>query len=325
MGNLMDCCVPRSDGQYRKYLDECKAASKLFVDKEFPPEKKSLIQDWNADDPDVHENKEDLAKIEWIRATEIPELNDDDGQLAVFLNSVEPNDIRQGGLGNCYFLSVLACTAERGYRIRRLFVSNQFSPEGIYAVKMTKNGNPVCVVVDDHFPTRNKRFVFSSTNGNELWVLILEKAWAKLHHCYHRIIGGQCHETFRDVTGAPAWEIMSKPEEGPDDIWDKIVEGEKKDYIMAAGVSQKDEEEGKRLTEFGLVGGHAYSLLSAAIVKDKSGNNVQLVQVRNPWGSFEWKGDWGDDSDCWTEQAKQQVNLTKEDDGAFWMAFEEFR
>lgn len=102
-------------------------------------------------------------------------------------------------------------------------------------------------------------------------MLIMEKAWAKQHNCYHRIIGGQCHETFRDVTGAPAWEIMSKPEEGPDDVWDKIVEGEKKDYIMAAGVSSSSEEEGERLQEFGLVGGHAYSLLSAAIVKDKSG------------------------------------------------------
>lgn len=38
---------------------------------------------------------------------------------------------------------------------------------------------------------------------------------------------------------------------------------------MAAGVSQNSPEEGERLQQFGLVGGHAYSLLSAAIVKDK--------------------------------------------------------
>lgn len=111
--------------------------------------------DWDADDPDVLENKGEWNKIEWLRASEIPELNDNEGQLQVFANTIEPADIRQGGLGNCYFLSVLACTAERGYRIRRLFLSNTFSPEGIYALKLTKNGEPMVVVIDDHFPTKN--------------------------------------------------------------------------------------------------------------------------------------------------------------------------
>lgn len=105
----------------------------------------------------------------------------------------------------------------------------------------------------------------------------MEKAWAKVHHSYHRIIGGQCHETFRDVTGAPSWELMSKPTEGPDDIWDKILEGEKKDYIMAAGVSQKDQEDAKKLEKLGLVGGHAYSLMKAATVKTAAGNTVRIV------------------------------------------------
>lgn len=92
---------------------------------------------------------------------------------------------------------------------------------------MTKNGAPVNVIIDDYFPTKNQAAVFTSAHGNELWVLILEKVWAKLHGCYHRIIGGQCHQTFRDVTGAPAWEIMSKPEEGEEDnVWERIVEGE---------------------------------------------------------------------------------------------------
>lgn len=244
MGNL---CATPDDAEYKKYVADCKKLQKQFTDKDFPPEKSSLIQDWNSKDEDVLENKDEWLKIEWIRASKIAELNDDEGKLQVFANSIEPNDIRQGGLGNCYFLSVLACTAERGYRIRRIFASNQVSAEGIYAVKLTKNGERNVVHIDDHFPCKNGGTVFSSAHGNELWVLIMEKAWAKLHKCYHRIIGGQCHETFRDVTGAPAWEIFSKPEEGPDDVWERIKEGEQKDYIMAAGVSSKNEEEGKKL------------------------------------------------------------------------------
>lgn len=94
---------------------------------------------------------------------------------------------------------------------------------------------------------------------------------------------------------------------------------------MAAGVSQDSPEEGERLQEFGLVGGHAYSLLAAAVVKDKKGKSVKIVNVRNPWGSFEWQGDWGDKSNKWTDQAKKQVGFTDKDDGSFWMEFEEFR
>lgn len=76
-----------------------------------------------------------------MRATDIPELNDDEGELKVFADAVEPNDIKQGGLGDCYFLSVLSCTAEKARRIKKLFISTQVVKEGIYAVKMTKNGS----------------------------------------------------------------------------------------------------------------------------------------------------------------------------------------
>jgi hypothetical protein len=57
-------------------------------------------------------NKEWLEiynNIEWIRATKIPSLNDDDGNLMVFDKSIEPNDVLEGILPDSYFLSAL-CT-----------------------------------------------------------------------------------------------------------------------------------------------------------------------------------------------------------------------
>ena len=91
MGN---CCTSRDDSKYLKYLEDCQASNKKFLDKEFPPEKSSLIADWNSNDQDVLENKDEWSKIEWIRASEIPELNDDEGELKVFADKVEPNDIK---------------------------------------------------------------------------------------------------------------------------------------------------------------------------------------------------------------------------------------
>jgi calpain-15 len=46
--------------------------------------------------------------------------------------------------------------------------------------------------------------------------------------------------------------------------------------------------------------------------------------LRNPWGSHEWKGDWSDQSDCWTEETKKICNWSDKNDGIFWMPVDEF-
>ena len=184
-----------------------------FEDPCFPPVNKSLCppQDWK-DDP--------YGEYEWVRATKIPELTDEEGDLQIFNGNVEPNDIKQGALGDCYFLSSLSVIAENPDRIKKMFPVDEINEEGIYAVDMTKNGRPVHIVLDDFVPCKDHRPCFSSANGNELWVLLLEKAWAKLHGSYDRIISGQAHETMRDLTGAPAFEYIIA--DHAEDIFDKI-------------------------------------------------------------------------------------------------------
>jgi calpain-15 len=48
---------------------------------------------------------------------------------------------------------------------------------------------------------------FSSASGNELWVIILEKAWAKVHGCYEIIEAGFANDVMRDLTGAPSYDV----------------------------------------------------------------------------------------------------------------------
>ena len=87
-------------------------------------------------------------------------------------------------------------------------------------VDLTKNGLKHRVTMDTYFPVdKHNRPCFSRANGSELWVLILEKAFAKLHGSYERIIGGLSHETFRDVLGAPGYSHTSDEE----DAFSKIL------------------------------------------------------------------------------------------------------
>lgn len=183
---------------------------------------------------------------------------------------------------------------------------------------MCKNGVKQMVLVDDQIPCKNHHPSFAQCNGKEIWVLLVEKAWAKIHGNYERVEGGQAHLTMRDLTGAPGYEytIAETP-----DMFDKLVNGESKNYAMAAGIS----DDNGSLKDMGLIGEHSYGVLKAVLVQDADGNDVQLVQVRNPWGKTEWQGDWSDNSDKWTDELKEQLSWTDADDGAFWMDFNDFK
>ena len=87
------------------------------------------------------------------------------------------------------------------------------------------------------------------------------------------------------------------------------MDADKEDFIITAGIAQDEEDEVAKLKSLGLVAQHSYGLIAAADVIDKNGKPVKLVQLRNPWGDFEWHGDWSDRSKCWTPQLKKQLNL----------------
>lgn len=68
----------------------------------------------------------------------------------------------------------------------------------------------------------------------------------------------------------------------------------------------------------------SYTLLGCANVKDNKGDDCMIVCIRNPWGKFEWNGDWSDHSVKWTDEAKDLVGFVEDEDGIFWMSFEDW-
>jgi len=51
----------------------------------------------------------------------------------------------------------------------------------------------------------------------------------------------------------------------------------------------------------------------------------RLLNIRNPWGSFEWGGDWCDSSKLWTKEVKAAINpVLDQEDGQFWMSYSDF-
>ena len=126
---------------------------------------------------------------------------------AIFVNDkIEPADILQGSLGDCYLLSALAALAEQEYRIKNIFPDLTVNPNGIYMARILHNGILQEVLIDDYFPLRNGKVGFAQPSAkNEIWVMVLEKCWAKLYGSYAHIIGGLPDEVLHAFSSAPVF------------------------------------------------------------------------------------------------------------------------
>jgi hypothetical protein len=74
-------------------------------------------------------------------------------------DGIDPTDIQQGKIADCYFLAAVAGLAadepgkeELGERIRDNFLTKEVNEAGIYAIQMNVNGEPLVVCVDEWFP-----------------------------------------------------------------------------------------------------------------------------------------------------------------------------
>ena len=74
---------------------------------------------------------------------------------------------------------------------------------GIYAVFLYVNGVRTPVIIDDWLPCRRGKpaFAKSRKSEQELWVSLLEKAWAKLHKTCAGTQGGLPDVAAGHITG----------------------------------------------------------------------------------------------------------------------------
>lgn len=138
------------------------------------------------------------------------------------IGEVDPNDIAQGGVGDCWLLSAISALAEFHDAIARLFchtegvTSRPHDAFNTYTVALydLTSWERVKVVVDERLCTKpDGRGVLGcspAVNG-ELWACYLEKAVAA--HCggWDNIEGGQPTHAWRLLTGCKhQYTIMSK-------------------------------------------------------------------------------------------------------------------
>lgn len=284
-----------------------------WTDPEFPPEYQSLIGPDSSNVPSCY------SDFEWTRARDL--LNNN---YQVF-QDIGPNDVLQGMVGDCYLMCALSAIAERPGLVKRLIDTKEVNSEGVYAVWLNISGKWREIVVDEYFPSRNGKFMMALTKEDEIWPMLIEKAYAKFFGGYNTISGGFEWHALRDLTGAPV-EMYRCSALEIDQVWKLLSDADQRGYIMTGGISGgSGGTGGETLRDDGLAGGHAYSIIDTAEVTGSDGRQARIVKIRNPWGNkTEWKGDWSDDSYLWTEEVRQQVGPPIREDGTFWMSIEDF-
>ncbi|XP_043472787.1 calpain-A-like isoform X2 [Leptopilina heterotoma] len=202
---------------------------------------------------------------------------------------------------------------------------------GIFHFKFWQYGKWVDVVIDDRLPTCNGQLLFlQSPETNEFWSALLEKAYAKLHGSYESLKGGTAVEAMEDFTGGVT--EMYDMDKTPSNLFSVLLKAYERNSLISCSIkSNSNACEVK--TPQGLIKRHAYSVTKIKNVRtdDKSqqGGTVPLVRIRNPWGNeAEWNGPWSDGSPEWRfipDHEKEELGLTFDVDGEFWMSFQDFK
>ncbi len=136
---------------YDNYSDD------VYTDKEFPPHKNTILSIPKFGPCKNKENSKKLntiiESIEFKRADEI--FGKD---WEIFKGKLEVDDIKQGKLGNCYFLSAVAALVSKNPNlIYQLFRTRVKKPEPEYKnyfeIVLFIDGIWQVVILDDHFIT----------------------------------------------------------------------------------------------------------------------------------------------------------------------------
>ncbi|GLC55678.1 hypothetical protein PLESTB_001013700 [Pleodorina starrii] len=288
------------------------------------------------------------------------------GTARLFADGISPSDICQGQLGDCWLMSALACLATQPGAIQQVFETREYNAFGRYKFRLF-DGNKKkwrTVVVDDWIPcsAANGRPLFAKPQGDEAWVVLLEKAMAKFMGKDYASLDGNlmikalevltgdfvCMFRLGDIRDAKSrgkprlqqlWTRLELSRGPPpknsepgddlrlvyarDDPFNQELMFRSIKWELRHGSTIGASNAGGRDTQSvnGIVQGHAYSIITVEEADDK-----RFLRLRNPWGTFEWKGAWSDKSPLWDRNPKVKAALEFKptSDGSFWMEWTDF-
>ncbi|CAF0817426.1 unnamed protein product [Brachionus calyciflorus] len=332
---------PFLNQDYESIRQKLLSTGELFEDDKFP-----------ADDSSLYKVKPVDQIISWKRPSEITQKPPE-----FIVAKIEPNDLDQGIIGDCWLISAFAAVASVPQYTQIVIPPNQsFENDyiGIFRFRFWRFGEWVEVVVDDKLPVNeNNELVYchNSKDSNEMFGPLLEKAYAKLNTCYEFLDGGDTVDALIDMTGGVHERFKLKKDKNDDGtlkivnadkLWEFIFKAFSLKSLVGASINMKDGKGDETVLDNGLALGHAYSVLGVYELLDKNGKyelrdpndqdtqakSKKLLKVRNPWGETKsYTGKWSSKSPEWNKispEIKKALKMDDQTDGQFLISLSEF-
>ncbi|XQJ29268.1 cytoskeleton-associated protein CAP5.5, putative [Leishmania guyanensis] len=318
-------------------LCRCVESKTPYVDLTFPPNADSVAR--------AGKDSRTLPLMAMMRPTQYLQENK---RMSAndFVGPAIPMCLDQGSLGDSWLMCAAAIAAEDEAVVRNMFALS--SPEekvvGAYRVMLNKDGWWHNVIVDDYVPTMSHMPVFGRSwdDPAELWPLLLQKAYAKVHGSYASVTGGDTLQALVDFTGSAMYRFDMEWEEAVTDASKAHSLAEALVQFSSAGASIvlstpgihsksylgcKQESDpaafSAHYAEVGLRTGYTYYVERVVIVEKLH----VLFKVRNPWrSSGKWAGAWSYGSQEWTQNpAACSLCGVQEDpqDCTFWISWDD--
>ncbi|KAI1422817.1 hypothetical protein F5Y12DRAFT_760731 [Xylaria sp. FL1777] len=338
----------------KKIIQECKRVNTRYRDPGFDLDWDLKMGKGNCLNY-LGSSKFDMSNTRYSTTTSVPKAVKRVHEVfekPTFLKDIDGADIKQGGLGDCWFIASLSALANVEGAVKRVCVEYD-TRIGIYGFVFYRDGEWIYSIVDDKlyltspnwdspsmqrdlmnqidrespekdyrktYQTGSKALFFGQCkNQNETWVALFEKAYAKAHGDFGSLAGGWIGEGLEDLTGGVTTELLASDILDLDEFWEKEVSKVNQEFLFGCSTGLLDGGYGDRN---GIREGHAYVVMDARTLK----SGERLVKLRNPWGKIRkgvWEGPWSDGSKEWNQDVKEELGHQFGNDSVFWIRFED--
>jgi len=272
-----------------------------FKDLEFPHE--NCYVDHVIDDEEL---KNKYSELSWKRPKEFMGKT---YESAVLFDCFSLGDVSKSPLLGSEFYSALAVMTEFPQRLSRVFNTKTINQQGVYSLSLFVSGASIEILVDDYFPCIGDFGpLYARPNENEIWFMLIEKAFAKLYGTYKELEILSITECLEIMTGMPVSQSRIGSY-GEDKLWRKLMDYDKKNYMISVRESSERRERTNRI--FSVV--HLYEV-----------DGCKLIKLRNHYGVYDWKGDFSANSPVWSRCLREQVGYNLSDKTCFFMTIKDF-
>ena len=297
----------------------------IFIDQIFPPIAESFY-DKKMKNEGVE--KMNIHKLDWKKSTDLIKKKD----LILFpnkkINSTEI-DFQINMMDNenelindfSHFIHGIYILTKFPGLIQHIFKTKLVNADGYYELYIYTNGQYKILIVDDYFPIIKGTTIlrFSKPVKNEIWLLLMEKAFAKLHGGYGALFSCDVSTVVQTFTGFPIERLNFYDMLDIEDF-DEMIRVNKNTNIINI-CPNKD-----TCQEIGVVKGRAYQVEDIFDVRNNNNGKEEcltILKIRNLFEYNKYTGDWAPGGSKFTDTVKNIVGYKSDEKNVMYISKED--